>query len=69
VTQNHAHYQHTKAFYHTTAPYTTQSSMWHPQNVTGEQIIPHIQILTSISGTPRCRILKETADPLWMVCR
>jgi hypothetical protein len=69
VTQNHVLYQHTKAFYHTTASHTTQNSMWHPQNVTGKQIIPYIEILTLVSSKPRCRILKETTDPLWMVCR
>jgi len=63
VTQNHVHYQHTKAFYHTIAPHTTQNSMWHPQNVTGKQIIPYNKILTLVSGKPRCRILKETTDP------
>jgi len=46
-----------------------QNSMWHPQNVTGKQTIPYIQILTLISGKSGRKILKETTDPLWMVCR
>lgn len=59
VTKNYIQYQHKKVFYHTNAPHTTQNSMWHPKNITGKQIIPNIQILTLIFGTPRCRILKE----------